>query len=228
MLISEIYKSIQGEGLLTGTESVFVRTSGCNLRCGFCDTPYTSWTVEGEKKQLSEIVQSAIDLDCQHLVLTGGEPMLQKQVVELTALFREAGFHITIETAGTVDQAVECDLMSISPKLSNSNPDPIRAGDWHGRHDARRHRPDVIRSLARRYPYQLKFVVDHPHDGEEILAYLAEFPEIDPERVLLMPQGIAQTDLEQKEPWIQAFGEKHGFKLCRRMHIVWFGNQRGT
>jgi len=82
--------------------------------------------------------------------------------------------------------------------------------------------------LVRRYPYQLKFVVDHPSDGEEILEYLAEFPEIDPERVLLMPQGIAQTDLEQKEPWIQAFGEKHGFKLCRRMHIVWFGNQRGT
>ena len=228
MLISEIYKSIQGEGLLTGTESIFVRTSGCNLRCGFCDTPYTSWTTEGENQQIPEIVQEALELDCQHLVLTGGEPMLQKEVVDLTVLMRKAGFHITIETAGTIDQPVECDLMSISPKLSNSNPDPTRAGAWHGRHASRRHRPDAIRSLVGRYPYQLKFVVDHPNDGQEILEYLGEFPEVKPERVLLMPQGVSQADLAEKEPWIEAFGDQHGFRLCRRMHIVWFGNQRGT
>lgn len=214
--------------MLTGTESIFVRTSGCNLRCGFCDTPYTSWKTEGARQSISEIVQSALELDCQHLVLTGGEPMLQKEVVDLTVLFREAGFHITIETAGTIDQPVECDLVSISPKLSNSTPDPTRAGVWHGRHESSRHRPDAIRALVSRYPYQLKFVVDQPSDGQEVLDYLKEFPEIEHERVLLMPQGISQDDLAEKEPWIQTFGELHGFKLCRRMHIVWFGNQRGT
>ena len=214
--------------MLTGTESIFVRTSGCNLRCGFCDTPFTSWQPEGTEQSISEIVQACQLQDCNHVVLTGGEPMLQKAVVDLTVSLKAVGFHITIETAGTLDQPVVCDLMSMSPKLSNSTPSAERAGTWRERHEARRYQPQVIHDLIARYPYQLKFVVDQPRDGQEIIEYLAEFPEIDAARVLLMPQGVEQTALLEKEAWISKFCQQHGFQLCRRMHIVWFGNQRGT
>ena len=228
MFICELYKSIQGEGLLTGTESVFVRTSGCNLRCGFCDTPFSSWDPEGEELAVERIVQDCQQLECRHVVLTGGEPMLQKDAVGLTRALQEAGLHITIETAGTIDKPVHCDLMSISPKLSNSTPDLNRAADWRARHEKTRHQPNVIRALLDRYEYQLKFVADQPEDCVEILDYLEGFPEIDAERVLVMPQGVKEDKLTARESWIREFCDAHGFRLCRRMHIVWFGNQRRT
>src|SRR4051794_8512532 len=137
MLISEIYCSLQGEGLLTGTPSVFVRASGCNLRCWFCDTPYTSWQPEGEDWSVEEIVddvrrqQSSIH----HVVITGGEPMLFAELIPLTQRLQTAGFHLTIETAGTLFLPVECDLMSISPKLASSTPSEDRAGRWSARHE---------------------------------------------------------------------------------------------
>ena len=228
MLICELYKSIQGEGLLTGTESIFVRTSGCNLRCSFCDTPFSSWQPEGKQQTVDEIVQQCVRLECSHVVLTGGEPMLQKEVVLLTEGLKANDLHITIETAGTIDRPVQCDLMSISPKLSNSTPAVARAGDWTERHERDRHQPQVIAALTKRYEYQLKFVVDEPSDCEEILSYLAEFPDINSDRVLLMPQGVVIEDLQQREQWVKPFCDQHQFQLCRRMHIVWFGNKRGT
>ncbi|MHC4178583.1 MAG: 7-carboxy-7-deazaguanine synthase QueE, partial [Planctomycetota bacterium] len=112
MRIAEIFRSIQGEGFLTGTESVFVRTSGCNLRCSYCDTPYASWTPEGDDLSADEIVARVDGLDCDHVVLTGGEPMLFAELIPLTAALRGGmptgkrghgtGQHITIETAGTL------------------------------------------------------------------------------------------------------------------------------
>src|SRR5439155_14137965 len=119
MRIAEIYTSLQGEGLLTGTPSVFVRTSGCNLRCWFCDTPYTSWQPEGEDWSVDAIIEEAQRLaaEIRHVVVTGGEPMLFAELIPLCARLHSAGLHITIETAGTLLLPVHCDLMSISPKL---------------------------------------------------------------------------------------------------------------
>src|SRR5262245_59949869 len=100
MRIAELYKSIQGEGKLTGTESVFVRVSGCNLRCWFCDTPYTSWAPEGDDLSLDEIARQVAGWQCRHVVVTGGEPMLFSELIPLTRMLSEAGCHLTIETAG--------------------------------------------------------------------------------------------------------------------------------
>src|SRR5580700_4281475 len=100
MLISEIFHSVQGEGELTGVPSVFVRTSGCNLRCNWCDTPYTSWNPEGAEKSVEEIVEEVGKYPARHVVLTGGEPMVAKGIHTLAAALREKGKHITIETAG--------------------------------------------------------------------------------------------------------------------------------
>src|SRR3990170_1963985 len=145
MKIAEIYKSIQGEGRLTGTPSVFVRASGCNLRCCFCDTPYASWQPEGQDYAVDEIIAEVEEWDCRHVVITGGEPMLLAELIPLCRELRRRGRHITIETAGTLYLPVACDLMSISPKLAGSAPASDAHPRWSRRHDRERHRPDVIR-----------------------------------------------------------------------------------
>jgi 7-carboxy-7-deazaguanine synthase len=226
MLICEVFHSIQGEGRFTGIPSVFVRTSGCNLRCWFCDTPYSSWNPEGEDQMVDQLVEQVRDFNCEHVVITGGEPMLVKDVVELTQRLKRNGRHITIETAGTVDLPVEADLMSISPKRANSTPAPDTG--WAERHEVRRHRPDVIRRLTSDYDYQLKFVIDRREDVSDVEQYLEEFPAIVPENVYLMPQATEQEDHAAKCEWVGREAESRGWRLSRRLHIEMFGNMRGT
>ena len=168
MKIAEIFYSLQGEGILTGVPSVFVRTSGCNLRCTWCDTPYTSWQPEGEELAVDRIVAAVTGHHASHAVVTGGEPMIAPDIVTLTERLREAGLHITIETAGTVFALVACDLMSISPKLRNSTPHERDGGRWAAQHDRLRCQPDVLRRLTDGYEYQLKFVIAAPNDVEEV------------------------------------------------------------
>lgn len=228
MRIAEIYSSIQGEGLLTGTPSVFVRLSGCNLRCGFCDTPYASWQPEGDDLSVDDVVARVEVEDCRHAVLTGGEPMLFAELIPLCDRLRHNGLHITIETAGTLFLPLACDLMSISPKLSNSTPSADAAGAWRQRHERSRFVPEVIRQLVGQFPYQLKFVIDRPADCEEVQEYLAMFPVIVRDRVLLMPQGVEQDRLDAIGSWLAPYCRQHGFHFCPRKQIEWFGLVRGT
>ena len=243
MRVAEIYRSVQGEGFLTGTDSVFVRTSGCNLRCWFCDTPYASWRPEGDDMSVEDVVERALALGGRHVVLTGGEPMVYAELIPLCQAFRAAGRHITIETAGTLYLPVACDLMSISPKLSNSTPRcipaqgrPVRRqgheefapARWRVRHDRTRHAPHVIRRLVGEYAYQFKFVISRPADCEEVHRYLDEFPEIDRRRVMLMPMGSESDQLRRIGQWLEPYCIEHGFHYCPRKQIEWFGLQRGT
>ncbi|HET6879498.1 MAG TPA: 7-carboxy-7-deazaguanine synthase QueE [Pirellulales bacterium] len=228
MRISEIYLSIQGEGLLTGVESVFVRTSGCNLRCWFCDTPFASWSPEGEDLSTGEILDRVEQFDCLHVVLTGGEPMLFAELIPLADELRRRKLHVTVETAGTLDLPVACDLMSISPKLSNSAPRQRQHPRWHRRHEQTRDAPAVIRRLIRDYAYQFKFVIDKPRDCREVEAYLARLPQIDRSRVLLMPQGVDAEELARRARWLKPYCDATGLRYCPRRQIEWFGLVRGT
>lgn len=228
MRIAEIYKSIQGEGILTGTESVFVRASGCNLRCRWCDTPYASWHPEGDDLSVDDILRQVDLLDCSHVVVTGGEPMLFAEVIPLCAKLRAGRRHITIETAGTLFLPVQCDLMSLSPKLDNSTPARRQAPQWHRRHEQTRHAPDVLRRLMSQHPYQVKFVVEKPADCDDVLCYLHEFPQINRGRVMLMPQAITVEELAGIESWLKPYCHQHGFQFCPRKQIEWFGLARGT
>jgi 7-carboxy-7-deazaguanine synthase len=228
MRIAEIYRSVQGEGLLTGVASVFVRTSGCNLRCWFCDTPYTSWSPEGGDMSTDEIVAQAEEWDCRNVVLTGGEPMLHAELIPLCDRLHAIGRHITIETAGTLYLPVACDLMSISPKFASSNPSTVDHPHWSRRHDRERHRPDVVRRLITEYDYQLKFVVDSPADLEELANYFEELPAIALDRVLLMPQGTDQEQLDTRTAWLRPYCMERGLVFCPRKQIEWFGAVRGT
>jgi 7-carboxy-7-deazaguanine synthase len=228
MRIAEIYRSVQGEGLLTGVPSVFVRTSGCNLRCWFCDTPYTSWQPQGRDISIDEVVAQVEEWETRHVVVTGGEPMLFAELIPLCARLRAIGRHVTIETAGTLYLPVECDLMSISPKFASSAPAADLHPRWRRRHERERHRPDVIRRLVANYQFQLKFVIDTPADLEQVDDYLCEFPEINRARVLLMPQGIDQDQLDLRTAWLRPYCETNGLGFCPRKQIEWFGAVRGT
>ncbi len=225
LLVSEVFYSIQGEGRYAGTPSVFIRTSGCNLRCGFCDTPYTSWNLEGEEISLQNLLDNVARWDCEHVVITGGEPLIVQQVVDLTRELKARRHFITIETAGTVDLPVDADLMSISPKLNNSVP---QGTDWEQRHNQRRHQPNVIRRLIRDYDYQLKFVIDTAEDLDDVEGWLQEFPEVDSEAIMLMPQATDASTLKEKQPWVAREAASRGWKLSPRLHIEQFGNRRGT
>lgn len=225
MRIAEIFHSIQGEGRFTGTPSVFVRTSGCNLRCWFCDTPYTSWNPEGEALDLSAILKQIAEFQCEHVVLTGGEPLLVPEAVDLTRELKSRGHFLTVETAGTIDLAVTADLMSISPKLGNSTP----VGDnWAARHDQRREAPDVIRRQIRDYPYQLKFVIDRPEDVIEVEQWLARFPEVLSQNVYLMPQATTAQSLLEKSLWVQSAAAARGWQFSTRLHVELYGTRRGV
>lgn len=232
MLISEIFHSLQGEGSLTGVASAFVRTSGCNLRCSWCDTPYASWSPEGAEMDIDVILAQIDKKPCSHVVLTGGEPMVAKGIHELATAIRATGRHITIETAATIaPRGIACDLASLSPKLANSTPTPEQAGPgWHSRHEQRRLQPDVIRAwIENADDYQLKFVAASPADLDEIdsLLQAIEIP-IPPHKVLLMPEGTSVEALDARLPFVAEACATRGFRLCDRLHIRLFGNTRGT
>ena len=228
MRIAEIYRSVQGEGRLTGQPSTFVRTSGCNLRCWFCDTPYASWRPEGEDRSVEEVFDSIQRLAADHVVLTGGEPMLYSELRPLCHMLHDAEFHVTIETSGTLYLPLECDLISISPKLSNSTPSYLQSPRWHYRHEQARHTPEIVQQLIREHDYQLKFVVDQRADCDEIEEFLRLVPDADPMRIYLMPQGMELDELVRTASWLEDFCVDRGFQFCPRKQIEWFGSIRGT
>ena len=223
MKIAELFYSIQGEGSLAGVPSVFVRTSGCNLRCAWCDTPYTSWTPEGTELTLEQILDEVRAHPARHVVVTGGEPMIAPDIIALTERLRRAGYHITIETAGTVFAPVACDLMSISPKLSNSTPE----GRFAAQHERLRIQPDVLLQLMERYEFQLKFVVEKPADMDEVRALVRDLG-ADSARVILMPEGTDRDRVRERGLWIAEACKAEGYRYSPRLHVELYGNQRGT
>jgi 7-carboxy-7-deazaguanine synthase len=221
--IAEIFYSVQGEGMLVGTPSVFVRTSGCNLRCVWCDTPYTSWQPEGEERSIDSIVEEVDSYGASHVVITGGEPMIAPEIEELTERLTQ---HITIETAGTVDVHVRCDLMSLSPKLANSTPREREGGRWAAQHERLRYQPEILRRLIQLYPYQLKFVIANPGDMTEVRAIIDQIGAAKG-RVVLMPEGVDATVLAERGRWLAEIAKHEGFRLSPRLHIELWGNRRG-
>jgi 7-carboxy-7-deazaguanine synthase len=228
MKIADLFFSIQGEGRLTGVPSAFVRTSGCNLRCSFCDSEYTSWRPSGEAMTVAEALDRLSAFPTRHAVVTGGEPLLVPEVEPLCAGLRGRGYHVTVETAATVFRPLACDLASLSPKLSNSTPHQREGGRWAVRHDRLRLQYDVIRAFLGHCDYQLKFVVDRPDDVAEVEEVLTHLPGVERTKVLLMPQGVTREELDRKACWLAEVCKDHGFRYCPRLHIELYGNRRGT
>jgi len=227
MRISEIFYSLQGEGMLAGTPSAFVRSSGCNLRCAWCDTPYTSWAPEGDELSVEEILARVREFPARHVVVTGGEPMIAPDIVPLTEGLRAAGWHITIETAGTVWAPVACDLMSVSPKLSNSTPLERDGGRWAAAHERLRYQPGILKRFIASYDYQMKFVLARESDLVEIQRIIAETGAA-PDRVVLMSEGTDVDTLRDRGRWIAEICKREGYRYTPRLHVELWGARRGV
>ena len=227
MKVSEVFYSVQGEGILLGVPSVFVRTTGCNLRCTWCDTPYTSWNPEGEERSVESILDQVAGYGARHVVVTGGEPMLAPEIAPLTEGLRRLGLHITIETAGTVWAQVACDLMSVSPKLANSTPHDREGGRWVAQHERLRIQPPTLARLIGAYGYQLKFVVAAAADLAEIRALVATLG-ADPDKVVLMPEGVDAEALRERGVWLVELAKQDGFRYSPRLHVELWGARRGV
>lgn len=229
MKIAELFYSIQGEGKLTGVPSFFVRASGCNLRCSWCDTDYASWNPEGREMSISEILSAWREHGSKYVVLTGGEPMIMPDIAELAAAFKKENCHITIETAATVFRPVELDLASLSPKLSNSTPWEREQGRFAEAHEKYRINIPVIQKFIDTSPdFQLKFVVCGEQDLQEIQDLLKNLRNWHPSDILLMPEGIDAPTLAQRGAWLADLCKQTGYRFCPRLHVELFGHTRGT
>ena len=226
MVINEIFHSLQGEGFLAGVPSVFVRLAGCPLRCRWCDTKY-AWAKEaGVYYSIEKILQAVQQAQSKFVVITGGEPMINPELPELIKSLKARGKHITIETAGIAFiPDMPCDLMSISPKLSNSTPaDPELAAI----HEDSRLDIAVLGELIDNYKYQLKFVVDSEADLPEIQQTAEQIGDVNSEKVMLMPQAGTRDELLAKSPMVADMCKRTGFAFCQRLQILLWNNQKGS
>jgi 7-carboxy-7-deazaguanine synthase len=213
--------------MLAGVPSVFLRLSGCNLRCKWCDTPYASWEPEGDDLMLGTVLADVRSRWSTHVVVTGGEPMISPMMSVLTHKLKELDLHITIETAGTVYQPVTCDLMSISPKLANSTPHRREGGKWAAQHDRLRYQPEVLKKLMAEHEYQLKFVVSSEQDLPEIEKIIEETG-AKRSRVMLMAEGTTTETIYERAEWIVEICKRERFRYSPRLHIDIWGDKRGV
>jgi 7-carboxy-7-deazaguanine synthase len=226
MRISEIFYSLQGEGFLAGLPSVFIRLAGCPLRCRWCDTKYAWDESAGQDYGIAEIIETIQKWPCRFVVITGGEPMTNPDLPQLAQQLKTAGKHITIETAGIVFVPdLPCDLMSISPKLTNSTPEDLKLAAIH---EDSRLDIAVLRKLIDSYNYQLKFVVDGEADLAEIQQTIKTIGKVDLEKVMLMPQAATRNELLVKSPMVAEMCKSTGFTLCQRLQVLLWNNQKGT
>ena len=225
MVINEIFYSLQGEGFLAGVPSVFIRIAGCPLRCRWCDTNY-AWSKDvGRQYSTDQIIQAVEKWPCRYVVITGGEPMVEPDLPQLAGGLKAAGKHITIETAGIAYVPdIPCDLMSISPKLSNSIPEDLKLAEIHN--DSKLDLA-VLGELIDNYNYQLKFVVESVNDLAEIQELLDKIDNVDIAKVMLMPQAATRDEYLTKSPIVTDMCKLVGFAFSQRLQVLLWNNERG-
>lgn len=236
--INELFYSLQGEGKLSGLPSIFVRTSGCNLRCWFCDSYHTSWEPTGAWVSVDDIVDEVRSYEtADHVVLTGGEPLIHDESVELLEELADAGYHTTVETNGTVFRDAPIDLASISPKLTSSTPtadrDPKGDGEWATKHEKNRIDHEVLSRLVDRYDVQLKFVVTEANDMAEIQQLVEQLrtnadSAIRNDDILLMPEGMTREQLDRSREPVADLALEYGYRYSPRLHVDLWNDAPGT
>ncbi|MFC2017771.1 7-carboxy-7-deazaguanine synthase QueE [Chloroflexota bacterium] len=223
----EIFYSVQGEGLNLGKPAIFLRLALCNLACTWCDTRYTwDWQQYDHEEQVLEISKEYIQrqilgYNCQYLVITGGEPMLQqKQILPLLDCLKDKSFYIEIETNGTVipdpDLASFVDHWSVAPKLQNSgNPLPLREI------------PQVYRYFTGLATSHFKYTINDEDDFEEVRGIMQKYG-IMPERTYLMPQATDRDSLLERSGWLVELCKRHGCLFSTRLQVLLWGDRRGV
>jgi len=226
--VCEIFQSIQGEGVNAGTPSVFLRTYFCNLTCTWCDTKFT-WENQKESKAgvdytlmtADDVFEKVKSFRCDHLVLTGGEPLLHQKVLpQLLSRLKRSGVYIEVETNGTIAPTAEMSefigCFNVSPKTSNSRVQKeVRT------------RPGALAAFVASEKAWFKFVIRDPSDLSEAENLISEFA-VPRDRVILMPEGTDAAVLTERSKWLTEICKEKGFRFTPRLHILLYGNKRGT
>ena len=223
----EIFHSLQGEGASIGTPSVFLRLAMCNLTCTWCDTAYTwDWQRYDPKSEVMELSaeqarREILVFGCRHLVVTGGEPLLQQRpLTPLIASLKGEGFSFEVETNGTVAPEAHLggvvDQWNVSPKLANSGNAP-----------GRREVPEALGRFAALPNAYFKFVVVEREDLAAVTDLVERYG-LPGDRVILMPEGRDPETLASRGRWLSQAAVDHGFRFRTRLHILLWGDVRGT
>jgi 7-carboxy-7-deazaguanine synthase len=212
LTINEIYHSIQGESTWAGQPCVFVRLTFCDLRCSYCDTEYAFY--EGKKQTLDEIVAAVAGLGCKLVEITGGEPLLQKNVLPLMTMLADAGFTVLLETSGAHD------IGPVDPRVHR-----IMDLKTPGSGECERNLFSNIEHLTERD--EVKFVIGSREDYEWSREQVAEFRLNDRCRAVLFSPIFGRIDPREIVDWILVDRLPVRFQL--QMHkFIWTPTQRGV
>jgi organic radical activating enzyme len=224
--LSELFVSLQGEGPSLGKPCVFLRLAGCNLHCRFCDTKYTwdfqTYVYEDEVRvrAIADVADEIVATGQSRLVITGGEPLIQRRALERLLALLPATFVVEVETNGTFSPGdalgARVDQWNVSPKLENGG-DPRAA----------RVVPSALAALVATGRAYLKFVLDDPRDADEALS-LAQELGVASDRVLFMPQAANRDELHARAPLVSAEALARGVGYSHRLHVELWGGRRGT
>ncbi len=221
--VCEMFHSIQGEGMLEGIPSVLIRLVGCNLCCDWCDTKEILNRGNYITLNEHELLECLAKYNCKYIIITGGEPTLFEGLEQLICLLQKWGYHVTVETNGTIKTEIHCDLISISPKLSNSIPKSIKSEEQLKQYNQKRINIEAIRFYMRSGNYQIKFVVrDIQEDFDEIKEILSKLGKYDKERILIMPQAESIERLNQIQSEIVKLCILNDMRYANRLQLqIW-------
>ena len=227
MRVSEIFKSIQGEGGRAGEVSVFIRLAGCNLSCRWCDTPYALDKEQGEKMSIPEILTRVEQYVADTVVVTGGEPLIWPETPTLLSELKTRGKLVTLETNATQYQPVQCDLVSISPKLTNAVSEKPEHANHIAGHEQAWLNIEAIQGFIDNNQVQLKFVVETENDLKEIDVILHLLRGLDESQVMLMPQARTKQEYRRRAPKVAQMCIERNFGFSPRLQIELWGSRRG-
>jgi 7-carboxy-7-deazaguanine synthase len=221
--LSEIFYSLQGEGIDVGKPAVFIRTALCNLSCVWCDTKYTwDWSHYDYEREVSEMtipeIQEQISgFDTKHCVITGGEPLMQQmKLIPLLSNLKSKDYFVEVETNGTIipsdmiDRFV--DRWNVSPKLQNSSISKQR-----------REVKSCLEYFARNSKAYIKFVICKHSDIAEVKTLIGKY-KMKSQRIILMPEGNSAADIMKNSKWLAEICLENGYRLSVRLHtLIWSG-----
>ena len=225
MKINEIFESIQGEGTNAGKPAVFLRTAECNLKCTWCDTKFTwdwknfDYAKEVKEISIEEIRRELEQFSNRHLVITGGEPLMQQDDLAELLTFLKPEFYVEIETNGTIlpNNALSAlvDQWNVSPKTSNSG-NPLELCDVN----------ESYTFFSKQKNCYFKYVIESERDLIEISTLIEKY-DLKKDHVLLMTQASTKEEMNVREKTVFFMSKKNNLGFSPRMHVSKWGNQRG-